>query len=222
MSSSTSGATVTSSRPSSVLIRSVSLTPSLPSIVVCAARPVVSTCEPERVTRTVSARSRAVDGDGVGRAVAAAAEGGEVDVRALQVGAGEVVDGDGVGAAEGADVEASMSSKSMRDGGDVAGEPHARAVGGDVDVLADVGAVEVQDVVAALALDGVAAVARIPLEAVVAGAQQGGVGADVAVDEVVAGAAEQRVGAVAAAQRVVAGAAVDASGGSARRCRSGR
>ena len=95
------------------------------------------------------------------------------------------------------------------DGGDVAEEAHARAVGGDVDVLADVGAVEVQRVVAALALDGVAAVARIPLEVVVAGAQLGGVGADVAVDEVVAGAADEHVVAVAAGERVVAGAAVD-------------
>ena len=66
-----------------------------------------------------------------------------------------------------------------------------------------------QRVLAALALDGVAAVAGIPLEGVVAGAELGAVGADVAVDEVVAGAAEQRVGAVAAAQRVVAGAAVE-------------
>ena len=115
-----------------------------------------------------------------------------------------------------------MLSKSMRDGGDVAGQAHARAVGGDVDVLADVGAVEVQRVAAALAFDGVAAVARIPLEVVVAGAQQRGVGADVAVDEVVAGAAEQQVGAVAAAQRVVAAAAVERQVRSASRCRSGR
>ena len=87
---------------------------------------------------------------------------------------------------------------------------------------AGVGAVEVQGVAAALAFDGVAAVARIPLEAVVAGAQQRGVGTDVAVDEVVAAAAEQEVGAVAAAQRVIAGAAVERERGSARRCRSGR
>ena len=57
---------------------------------------------------------------------------------------------------------------------------------------------------AVLALDGVVAVARIPLERVVAGAEEGGVVALVAVDEVVAVAAEQDVGAVAAADRVVA------------------
>ena len=55
----------------------------------------------------------------------------------------------------------------------------------------------------------VAAVARIPLERVVAGAQEGDVVALLAVDEVVAVAAEQEVDAVAAEQRVVAGAAVD-------------
>ena len=49
-----------------------------------------------------------------------------------------------------------------RDRGDVAGQPHARAVGRQLDLLADVGAVEVQRVGAALALDDVAAVARDP------------------------------------------------------------
>ncbi len=62
---------------------------------------------------------------------------------------------------------------------------------------------------AVLAFDDVAAVARIPLEDVVAGAEERGVGALVAVDEVVAVAAEQRVGAVAAEDRVVARTAVD-------------
>ena len=55
---------------------------------------------------------------------------------------------------------------------DVAGEAHPRAVGRDVDFLVDVGAVEHQRVVAGLALDGVAAVARVPDERVVAGAEQ--------------------------------------------------
>ena len=70
--------------------------------------------------------------------------------------------------------------------------------------LADVGAVEVQRVGAGLAFDGVAAVARVPLEAVVAAAEERRSCALVAVDDVVAGAAEQQVGAVAAAERVVA------------------
>ena len=48
------------------------------------------------------------------------------------------------------------------DVGDVAGEAHALAVGGDVDVLVGVGAVEVERIGAGLALDDVAAVARRP------------------------------------------------------------
>ena len=95
------------------------------------------------------------------------------------------------------------------DVGDVAEEQHAPAVGRDVDVLADVGAEEEHRVGAVLALDRVVAVARIPLEHVVAGAQEGDVVAVVAEDEVVAVAAEEHVGALAAEERVVAGAAVD-------------
>ena len=68
---------------------------------------------------------------------------------------------------------------------------HASAVGRDVEVLVRRRAVEQQRVGAVLALDGVAAVARVPLEDVVAGAEQGDVVALVAVDEVVAVAAEQ-------------------------------
>ncbi len=90
-------------------------------------------------------------------------------------------------------------------------------------------AVEPQRVRAVLALDGVAAVARIPLEHVVAGAEEGGVVALLAVDEIVAVAAEQHIGAVAAEDRVVAGAAVDRDpdqggevAGGARSCRRRR
>ena len=56
---------------------------------------------------------------------------------------------------------------------------------------------------ARLALDDVVAVAGVPLEAVVAAAEEGAVGALVAVDVVVAVAAEEQVGAVAAARIVV-------------------
>ena len=220
--SSASGSTVTESRPSSVLIRSVSLTPSLPAIVVCAARPVVSTCEPERVTRTRSARFVPLTVTVSAAASPLPSKPPRSTFALFSVGAGQVVDRDGVAAAQGPDVEALDVVEVHRDGGDVAGQAHARAVGGDVDVLGGVGAVEAQGVAAALAFDGVAAVARIPLEAVVAGAQQRGVRTDVAVDEVVAGAAEQRD------RRRRRRAACHrrrrrrASGGSASRCRSGR
>src|SRR5262249_32067581 len=60
-----------------------------------------------------------------------------------------------------------------------------------------------------LALDDVAAVARIPLEDVVAGAEVRRVVALVAVDEIVAIATKQVVGASATEDRVVAGPTVD-------------
>ena len=88
-------------------------------------------------------------------------------------------------------------------------KPHPAAIGRDVDVLVDVGAVEQQRVGAGLALDGVAAVAGVPDERVVAGAEKRHVVAAAAGDDVVAVAADQRVGAVAADDGVVAGAAVD-------------
>ena len=84
-----------------------------------------------------------------------------------------------------------------------------RAVGGDVDVLVDVGAVEGERVGAGLALHDVVAVAGRPAERVVARAQQRDVVAAAADHGVVAVAAEQEVGAGAARERVVAGAAVE-------------
>ena len=76
---------------------------------------------------------------------------------------------------------------------DVAGEPDARAVGGDIDLLGDVGAVEEHRVEAGLPFDGVAAVAGVPHEGVVAGAQEGHVGAGAAVHEVVPLAADEEI-----------------------------
>ena len=126
----------------------------------------------------------------------------------VDVGAGQVVDGDRVGAAEGVEVDLLDAVEVHGDVADVAEEPDPAAVGRDVDVLVGVGAVEEHRVGAALALDDVAAVARVPDEGVVAGAQEGHVVAAAAVDEVVAVAADQHVVAVAADDRVVAGAAV--------------
>ena len=80
---------------------------------------------------------------------------------------------------------------------EVAGEPHPLAVRRGLEVLVPGGAVEEHRVDAVLAFDRVAAVARIPLEDVVAGAEEGDVVALLAVDEVVAVAAEQAVDAVA-------------------------
>src|SRR5262249_7544266 len=151
------------------------------------------------------------DGDGVGRAVARAtvAAGLEGDVHLGDVGAGQVVDSDRVDPAQGVDVDALDVVGVHDDVADVTGEAEPIAVGGGDELLVDVGAVEVHYVGAVLAGDGVVAVARVPLEDVIAGAHLGCVVALVAVDEVVAVAAEQGVGAVAAQQGVVAGAAVD-------------
>src|SRR5262249_55748983 len=106
----------------------------------------------------------AVEGDLVGLAVACAAGGGEVGVDGVDVGAGEVVDGDGVGAAEGVDVDGFDAVGVHGDVGDVAGEAESGAVGGELDLFGDVGAVEEHGVGAGLAFDGVAAVAGVPLE----------------------------------------------------------
>ena len=138
----------------------------------------------------------AVDGDRVGRAVAAAVGAAQVEVDLRHVGAAQVADDDVVGAAERAEVDVLDVVEVHGDVGDVAEEQHAPAVGRDVDVLGDVGAEEEHRVGAVLALDRVVAVARIPLEDVVAGAQEGDVVAVVAEDEVVAVAAEEHVGAL--------------------------
>src|SRR5439155_10232385 len=100
---------------------------------------------------------RAVDDDGVGRAVAGGGAGGagKVDVHVDHVGAGQVVDGEGVGAAQGDDVDRLDVVHVHGDGGDVAGQAEAAAVGRQVDLLGDVGAVELQGVAAVLALDDV-------------------------------------------------------------------
>ena len=127
-----------------------------------------------------------------------------VDVRAA-----EVADRDVVGAAEGAEFDALDIVQVHGDVRDIAGEQRAPAVGDDVDVLGDVRAEEQQQVGAVLALDGVVAVARVPLEHVVAGAEEGDVVAVVAEHEVVAVAAEDRVGALAAEDGVIPCAAVE-------------
>ena len=96
---------------------------------------------------------------------------GEVGLDVRHVGPAEVVDRDGVGAAERAEVDRLHVVRVHRDVGDVADEEQSPTVRGHVDPLGDVGAVEPQRVAARLALDRVAAVARIPDEGVVAGAQ---------------------------------------------------
>src|SRR5262249_28129476 len=77
---------------------------------------------------------------------------------------GEVVDGDGVGPAQGVEVNALDAVEVHDDVADVAREADALAVGRGVELLGDVVAVEEHGVEAVPALDGVVAVARVPLE----------------------------------------------------------
>ena len=175
----------------------------------CAVSPVTATLVPAADHVDLVVAAGAVDRHRVGRAVAAAARRRQVDRDLLDVGGGKIVDGDLVGAAQGVELDLLDIVEVHDDVGDVAGEPRAPAIGRDVDRLVDVGAVEQQRVVAVLALDHVAAVARVPDERVVARAKQGRVVAAAAGDDVVAVAAQQRVAAVAAGDGVVAGAAVD-------------
>ena len=97
----------------------------------------------------------------------------EVDGDLRHAGSGQVVDRDGVGAAQGVELDVLDAVEVHGDVADVAGQPHPPAIGRDVDVLVDVGAVEHQRIGAGLAFDDVAAVARVPDERVVAVAEQG-------------------------------------------------
>ena len=117
---------------------------------------------------------------------------------------------DRVGAAEACEVDALDAVEVHGDGADVAGEPHAVAVGGDVDLSPTLEPLKSSRSSPPWPSTMSLVVAGIPLEAVVAAAEQRHVGAVVAVDDVVAAAAEERLRADAAEQRVVAVAAVDA------------
>ena len=181
------------------------------SMFTCAGSPVTATPVPLPTTLIVVVAAGAVDDHGVGRAVAGPLPASRqverrpastsVPVRSLTVIVSAPPRALKLDPLDVVEVHGDVA--------DVAGEAHPPAVGRDVDVLVDVGAVEQQRVGAVLAFDDVAAVARVPDEGVVAGAEQRRVVAAAAVDEVVAVAAEQHVVAVAAGDGVVAGAAVD-------------
>ena len=212
------------SLPASPLIASVSLAGSALTMLTVAARPVTR-------GRAVASRGDdrvvavgAVDDDAVGLGVAGGAAGGsgEIDAHVDDVGSGEVVDVDRVGSAEGVEDDRLDVVRVHRDVGHVAEEPEAVAVRRQVDALGGAGAVEAHRVDAGLAFEGVAAVARIPDERVVARAHQRHVVAAVAVDGVVAVAAEQRLDAPATGEGVVAGAAVERQADRVGRERGGR
>src|SRR5262249_52970486 len=99
----------------------------------------------------------------------AANQSGQTQVDLRHAGAGQVVEGDGVGAAERIDCDVLDATEVHRSAVEVAGDPGPGAVGRDVEPLGGVRAVEHQGVANAAgvaALDGVAAVARVPDERV--------------------------------------------------------
>src|SRR5262245_22368058 len=121
--------------------------------------------------------SRTVEYDGIYLPVASGAADcpGQVHVDLGHGGAGQVVNGDGVGAAAGVDDYDLDVSELQFDVVHVAGHYVTVSVGQDVDSLGDVRAVQHQLVQAALPVDGVAAVARVPDEGVGTRAAQHGV-----------------------------------------------
>ena len=165
----------------------------------------------------------ALDDHVVDRAVAGAVEPAEVDRDVAHVGAGEVADGHVVGAAQRADRGRLDAVDVQRDVGDVAERRVTRGpLASSVICSPTLEPLKSSVSVPPSPSTTSRAVARIPLQVVVAGAAVDRVGADVAVHEVVADAAEQRVRAVAAAHAVVAVAAVERQRASACRSRSGR
>ena len=82
-------------------------------------------------------------------------------------------------------------------------------LGGNVENLVAVGAVELKLVSTVSTLDNVGPIAGVPHEHIIPVAHEGGVGAAIAVDSVVARAAEERVISIGAEQLVVAVAAID-------------
>ena len=148
---------------------------------------------------------RAVDDRAVGRRVGVAEVGGD----GLERGAGEVVGRERVGACERPDVDLLERAEVERDAADVAHQPRAQLVGRKPERLVRAGAVEGERVAAGRAVDRVAPVAGVPVEAIVPGAEPAGVVAAPAVDEVVAVARDQPLGAAAAQQGVAAAAALE-------------
>src|SRR5262245_22580813 len=163
------------------------------------------------------------DGHRVGCAVAGGPtdRAGEIDVDLRHVGPAEIVDSDSVGAAQRVDVDSLDIIEVHDDAAEIAREAGTCAIGRDFEDLVTGTAVEQHRIGAVSALDLIAAVAWIPLEGVIARAEEGAVVALLAVDEIVAVAAEEGIGAVSTENGVVAGAAVDGHADEARKVARG-
>ena len=165
-----------------------------------------------RTRRSTSSPLVAVDDDRVGlrrRRSLPPGVRGEVDVHLRDAGAREIVDGDRVGAAQGVEVDPLDAVEVHRDAADVAGEADPAAVGRDVDLLGDVGAVE-----GSVSSPAWPSTVSLPSPGFQTNVSSPAPRSAVSlprppVIDVVAVAAEQTVVAVAAGDRVVARAAVD-------------
>ncbi len=115
----------------------------------------------------------AVDGHAIGRAVAlvASRRRRQVDVDLVDAGPGEIADRDDVGAAQSGELDVLDAIEVHGHGADVAEQPRPRAIGRDANILGNVGAVERERIGACAAFHHIAAIARIPDERVVAGAE---------------------------------------------------
>ena len=158
MSAETAGSTVTLSSPPSASTSSRSIVSTPASSL--GPGPSTTTRAPATVTWMLSACS-VPDRHDVGYAVSAAG-GRTVHVRTAEVGPRHVVDSDHVGAAERGQVQPFDTVHVHADVGDVTKEQRPLAVGRQTHDLVYAGSVEVESVGAVLALDDVAAVARIP------------------------------------------------------------
>src|SRR5436190_3877634 len=143
-----------------------------------------------------------VDDDRVLKAVRGAIR-SQIDVDVVNASPGQIIDRDEVRTAQRVDVERLHAVHIHDNGGDIAGEPHPRAIGREIDLLVDVRAVEYQRVVTALTFNRVAAVAGIPDEGIVTGSQLGRIVAAPADDKIIAGAADNMVVAIAAVDREI-------------------
>jgi hypothetical protein len=147
---------------------------------------------------------RALERDDVGHAVAGGPGHRQVHGHQLRRGRGQIADGDDVDAtAPRAELDALDSVEIHVDRRDVARHPQPAALGGQLEVLADVGAVEDQQVLAGVALDDVALVPGFQAMVSSPSPMKTTVGATAGGDHVVAGAAVEGLGTDAAGDRVV-------------------
>ena len=140
------------------------------------------------------------DGIRLGIARAGFGNGRQVQIDCLDVGPREVVNGNHIGAAPGIELDEFNFVAVHDDAADVTGETQTRAVGREVDVFGNIGAVEKQRVLPRLTFYRIVAVARVPKECIVPLAAESDIDIPAPDHQVIAGAADQEVVAIASVQ----------------------